>query len=112
MEGGRSGPSLRDIRGGILEISIGGFLEEGDDIGGKFSPRCVHSGSTRMRLSSGESPRPRILLYTLPSGFIFPDTEAAHAPGTMYPCYDRPRCLFLLTQWKLGAPFGVLPSLI
>ena len=37
---------------------------------------------------------------------------AAYAPRTMYPCYDKPRCLFSLTQWNLGAPFGVLPSLI
>ena len=50
-------------------------------------------------------------LYTPPWGFIFPGTEAAHAPQTMYPCYDKPRCHFSLTQWNLGAPFGVLPSL-
>ena len=88
MEGGRGGPSLRDIRGGILELPIGGFLQEG----GGFLSHCGQSESTGMRLSSGESPHPAMSLYTLPRGFIFLGTEAAHAPRTMYPCYDRPRC--------------------
>ena len=99
------------FRGGILEIPIEGVSSRGGQIGGGFSPLCGQFGSTGMRLSSGESPRPAISLYTLPRGFIFPSTEVAHAPRTMYPCYNRPRCLLSLTQWKLGAPFGVLPSL-
>ena len=89
-----------------------GVSSGGRRIGGGFSPLCGQSGSTGTRLFSGESPRPMMSLYTLPRGFIFPGTEAAHAPRTMNPYYDRPRCLFSLTQWKLGAPFGVLPSLL
>ena len=36
MEGGRGGPSLYDIRGGILEIPIGRILQEGGGLEADF----------------------------------------------------------------------------
>ena len=52
MAGDRGGPSLCDIRGGILELPIGGLLKAG----GGFLPCCGQFGPIRTRSSSGASP--------------------------------------------------------
>ena len=65
MTGGRGGPPLRDIKGGVLEVLVERLLQAG----GGFSPRCGQSGSTRTRSSSGASPHPAMPLYIEAEGF-------------------------------------------
>ena len=86
------------IRGGILELPVGGLLLAG----GRFSPRCGQFGSTGTRSSSGVSLHLAMPLYTPPRGLIFPGTEAAYAPRTMYPCYDRPCCHAFINSMEIG----------
>ena len=87
MARGHGSPPLCDIRGGTLELPIGGVSSSGRHIRGEFLPRCGQFGFTEMRSFSGASPHP-----AMPRGFIFPGTEAAYASQTMYPYFDRPWC--------------------
>ena len=73
MAGGRGGPPLRDIRGGVLELLFGRLFQAG----GRFSPHCERYGSTGTRSSSRASPHPAMPLCTQARGFFFPGTEVA-----------------------------------
>ena len=106
MAGGRGGPSLRDIKGGILELLVGGLLQAG----GGFLSRCGQFGSTGTRSSSGVSPHRAMPLYTPLRGFIFLGIEAAYSSRIMYPCYDRPCChAFHELNENWGHSLGCIP---